>query len=450
MISQEDIAWYALTFYSRLSHGQVHEILETWSKDFDGEVVNLLSAETDVLQALDISDLELEGIERAQNRLEDAEKALKPLNLSGLSVVRSDSEAYPPQLKEALGRGCPPLLFCAGKVEIFKEPCVSIIGSRKTVPRTMAFTREAAAAFGRDNVTVVSGYAEGVDRCASHAALEAGGKTILFLAQGLLTFGHAGGSLSAGIDSGKVLVASAFRPRADWQTPLAMARNAMITGMSRDVVVGQVASSGGAWEASRMALNQGKRVWVRSDESPESGHEELAALGAHVLKYPSESLPIWRRELTESAYEGFTAQSTVPESDSPLREAEVVRILREGSPADIHDASGITGHLLLKIVEGRDAISLERVDDLAQIKGLGTKAIRQICEAFGYDPAREFAARHAEEKERQKAESMKRIASKESSQQGPAGDETKPRKRPVSLDLFPDLDEFSSWNDSKK
>ncbi len=469
MITQEDMAWYSLTFYSGLSHAVVHNVLDTWFEDYDSSVHNLLHESEDVWDEMDLDDLTIEALGRAKKRLDDARKALSPLDIAGLSIVRADLPEYPKALAETLGHSRPPILFCAGNTKLFNEPCVSIIGSRKTLARTLEFTREVGGAFGRDGVVVVSGYAEGVDRCASHAALEAGGKTVLFLAQGLLTFGHSGGSLTGGIDGGKVLVVSAFRPRADWQTPLAMARNAMITGMSRDVIVSQVGTSGGAWEASRMALNQHKRVWVRGEDKPGLGHKELAALGAHVLEYPSEYLPVWRREVTDRAYENYVEASSVPEPEAIVREAEVVRVLREGTPADIHDVSGLTGHLLLKIVEGREEVALERIDDLANIKGLGAKAIQQVCEAFGYDASADMSLRKAEQEraDRQagrhrkgsigdrELNSNRRIKSPVPNGESPVPNEGKPEAEaqasapppppPVDLDLFPELDEFSSW-----
>jgi predicted Rossmann fold nucleotide-binding protein DprA/Smf involved in DNA uptake len=454
MITKEDMAWFALTFYAGLSHAVVHNVLDPWFEDYDSSVCALLEESEDVWDEMDLDDLTIEALGRAAKRMDDARKVLSPLDIAGLSIVRADMPEYPKALVESLGQSRPPMLFCAGNTQLFNEPCVSIIGSRKTLSRTLEFTREVAGAFGRDGVVVVSGYAEGVDRCASHAALEAGGKTVLFLAQGLLTFGHSGGSLTSGIDGGKVLVASAFRPRADWQTPLAMARNAMITGMSRDVIVSQVGTSGGAWEASRMALNQHKRVWVRGDDKPGLGHEGLAALGAHLLEYPSEYLPVWRREITDRAYEDYIEAPAIPEPESVLREAEVVRVLREGSAADIHDASGLTGHLLLKIVEGREMVSLERIDDLVHIKGLGAKAIQQVCDAFGYDASADMSLRKAEQERADRQAGKHRANKKKSPEKEAKAAKKKAEAAPsppppppaaVDLDLFPELDEFSSW-----
>ena len=61
-----------------------------------------------------------------------------------------------------------------------------------------------------DNKVVVSGFAKGVDRQALDSAVNANGKSIIVLPQGIMTFGSGFKQYLKYIIQGKVLVMSAF------------------------------------------------------------------------------------------------------------------------------------------------------------------------------------------------------------------------------------------------
>jgi DNA processing protein len=69
-------------------------------------------------------------------------------------------------------------LFCAGDLNLVREPCVAVVGTRDVSPegarRAAKLGRELAAA----GVVVVSGLARGVDTYALKSAIEAGGRVV--------------------------------------------------------------------------------------------------------------------------------------------------------------------------------------------------------------------------------------------------------------------------------
>jgi predicted Rossmann fold nucleotide-binding protein DprA/Smf involved in DNA uptake len=395
--------WYALTFLSGFTHGELHEALDVWCADGAREAKDLLDHSRETWRAAGLSASQCHCLERAREQLPAAERAMRAVALAGLRVVTSRSAEYPPLLAATLGRARPPMLFLAGDAALLARPGVAMIGSRRPVAAALGFTRAAARVFGSHELTVVSGFAEGIDRCASGAALDAGGTTVLVLAQGLLTFRSGAGiqargiapfggdsrALMRGIDAGRIAVVSAFPPRADWSTPQAMARNAMITALTRDVVVGQAGTSGGAWEAARMGLHQGRRVWVRQSGASEAGLGDaaLASLGAHRVAWPGAKFDAWTRQLIKKVLQEY-AKPAESVGAAAWTEKRVVRLLREGDAAEIHDASGLTGSLLLKIVDGRQGASLRRLEDLQSIHGLGPGAVEDVRSAFGLKPPR--------------------------------------------------------------
>jgi DNA processing protein len=76
-------------------------------------------------------------------------------------------------------------MYVKGNPELISHPSVAIVGSRKVSLKGLDTARDCAAQLARYGVNVVSGYANGVDLASHKAALEAGGTTILVLAEGL-------------------------------------------------------------------------------------------------------------------------------------------------------------------------------------------------------------------------------------------------------------------------
>jgi DNA processing protein len=371
--------WFALTYSSGLNHADIHELVRRWRTGEERPVAELFQADQKTCEVLGITGQHQAAISRAEEGLEEAREAVEQCDLAGLAVVISGDPDYPASLLNTLGRVHPPMLFCAGDTSLFAQPSVSMIGARRARPESLEFTREVAGALGEARVCVVSGFAEGVDRCASAAALEAGGDTILFLAQGLLTFGRADELLGSYLDGGHLLAVSVCKPREQWLAMRAMQRNGLITAASNETVVAQCGLTGGTWEASRTALKQKKRVWLRADDDPDLGHGALEKLGARVVQWPQAGTE-WIGALVELAAQ----QAHKPGAQlGGWTKPKALKLLRRGSASEIYDATGISGGLLKRIVEGRECVRLRRIEDLKRISGVGAAAVIEVAQAFG-------------------------------------------------------------------
>ena len=75
---------------------------------------------------------------------------------------------------------------------------------------------------------VVSGFAKGVDRKSLDSILEANGKAIIVLPQGILTAEPTLKKYYQQINDGDILIFSTFYPSAPWSVQFAMARNVYI------------------------------------------------------------------------------------------------------------------------------------------------------------------------------------------------------------------------------
>jgi len=112
-----------------------------------------------------------------------AERWAAEVERTGLLLITAFDEEYPHALSEIAD---PPFaLFARGRLERTKLPAVAVVGSRAA----SRYGREVAARIARElsqaGVTVVSGFARGVDAAAHEAAREGPGGTIAVLGCGL-------------------------------------------------------------------------------------------------------------------------------------------------------------------------------------------------------------------------------------------------------------------------
>jgi DNA processing protein len=158
----------------------------------------------------------------------------------------------------------PAAVWLRGEQEtaLFDRPCVAVVGARAC----SSYGRSVARTLGRDlaaaGVVVISGMARGVDGEAHRGALAAGGVTVAVLGCGIdRDYPAAHARLASEIvESG--LVVSEYGPGvepAPWRFP---ARNRIIAGLSRAVVIVEARERSGALITVDFALEQGRDVLV--------------------------------------------------------------------------------------------------------------------------------------------------------------------------------------------
>jgi DNA processing protein len=183
-----------------------------------------------------------------------------------------------------------PLLIVEGRLPVV--PGVAVVGARATDPYGTALARataEAVVALGR---AVVSGGAEGCDRAAHEATLEAGGATIVVLGSGHdhpYPTHHA--DLFRRVVEGGGAVVSPFWPECRPARHRFLTRNRVIARMAAATVVVRAREVSGALSTAREALRVGHPVLAvpgSVGSALSAGPHRLLAEGARVLGSPDD------------------------------------------------------------------------------------------------------------------------------------------------------------------
>lgn len=220
--------------------------------------------------SIGLSDSEKEQFNEAKKQLANNSFLIEGLISQGYDIIPITHDVYPKILKKNLKYNAPIVIYTKGNKSLLQEPSIAIVGSRKADKVSLDFTDKVAKNSVLENKVVVSGYAKGVDRQALDSALEANGKSIIVLPQGITTFSSGFKQYFKQITNGNVLVMSTFAPKAPWSVELAMARNPIIYGMASEIFVAQSEDKGGTWSGVIDGLRKNRTIYVRFPEKDES------------------------------------------------------------------------------------------------------------------------------------------------------------------------------------
>jgi len=242
----------------------------------------LASLEGDPIRGLERTAVGLD--EEAARRVASTTDALVAM---GAGVLVYGLGAYPRALTEL--RTPPPILFHLGNVELLKTSAVGMCGSRSASPAGLEAARSCGLAVAGANLTIVSGYATGVDTQTHLAALDSGGSTIIVLAEGLTRF-RVKAAFRGAMDLSRVLVLSQFAPRRSWDVGAAMTRNGTIAALGRALVVVEAREKGGTLDAGMQALAIGRPVLALEYQTGPmpAGNRLLIEAGAVAIATPGD------------------------------------------------------------------------------------------------------------------------------------------------------------------
>jgi DNA processing protein len=221
----------------------------------------------------------------------DVDAEIEEMRKHGAKLLRLGAPGYPPSLAEV---PVPPqLIYVRGELLPQDREAVAIVGSRMCTSYGRKTAQRLAYDLARAGVTIVSGLARGIDASAHRGALEAGGRTIAVMAGGLSKiYPPEHKELAAEVMAQGALVSEAAM-KMDPLAGMFPARNRIISGMSRGVILVEANEKSGALITAEHAAEQGREVFAvpgQVDSPASEGTLRLLRQGAKLVRHAKDVL----------------------------------------------------------------------------------------------------------------------------------------------------------------
>lgn len=271
----------------------------------------------------------------------DAE--MERLQRLGIQVVALSDPDYPYLLAHISAP--PPVLYYKGSLTSADVQAVGIVGTRRATSYGKEVAHQIATGLTDAGLTIVSGLARGIDGIAHRAALKSGGRTLAVLGSGVdIIYPGEHTNLAEEIaQSGAVI--SEHPPGTKPDAVNFPARNRIISGLSRAVVVIEAPVKSGALITCDFAADQGRDVFAVPGNvlSPNSGGcNRLLRDGARVATNAADILEDLE---VDQGREPTAVQQSFLATDEERR----ILALLTGEPKHIDDLAAGAG---LSITDG--------------------------------------------------------------------------------------------------
>jgi DNA processing protein len=227
--------------------------------------------------------------------LAQAEKDAALARLRGIGYVAHGEEGYPPLLREMYDP--PALLFYRGALPDREKPLAAVVGTRRPSAAAAAQAYDMGREFGLAGLSVVSGLALGIDALAHRGNIEGGGATVAVLGCGLdRVYPASNRDLARRVMGSGGVFLSEYPPGTEpfkWNFP---ARNRIIAGLARGVVVVEAPERSGALITAQFSLDLGRDLLVGSAGAASSrgaGTRKLVEAGARVAERAADLYEEW-------------------------------------------------------------------------------------------------------------------------------------------------------------
>src|SRR3989344_651242 len=285
---------------------------------------------------------------------------------AGIKVVIAIDRYYPANLRQI--QDCPPVLYYKGTLLSQDDLAIAVVGSRRATIYGRQVTEKLVSSLVMSGLVIVSGLARGIDSIAHRAALDAGGRTIAVLGNGLDTIYPPENKRLAEeiVENGAIV--SEFPlgfPSVPSNFP---ARNRIISGLSLGVLVTEGAVDSGSMITAGQAAEQGREVFAVPGPitgKMSEGANNLIKEGVHPVTEAVDILEILNIERKRRILDA---------KDSPLRikpndkmQAKILEIL-DGQSKHIDLIARETGFSIDKV---NSALGLMEIKGFVKNYGAG-------------------------------------------------------------------------------
>ena len=173
---------------------------------------------------------------------------------------------YPEKLRDAAHPI--ELVYYQGWWDLVDSRSVAVVGTRKPTPEGMARTRKLVKALVKDDYTVVSGLAAGVDTVAHETAIEAGGRTIAVIGTPLShSYPRGNADLQRRIADDFLVISQVPVCRYEAQNfrfnrLFFPERNITMSALTEATIIVEAGETSGTLIQARAALKQGRKLFI--------------------------------------------------------------------------------------------------------------------------------------------------------------------------------------------
>jgi DNA processing protein len=264
--------WVALSILPGIGGVTIRRLLAHF-----GAIADVLSASESELCAVRGVGKHIAGAIRHAS-VDSTRALLARLSEEGIYPLTWLDEGFPANLMASAD--APPLLFVRGSLEPADDVSAAIVGRRAASPEALEAAAHIAGELARRGITIVSGLAIGVDTAAHRGALEAGGRTVAVLGSGIRAIHpQRNRHLADRVSRQGALLSELYPDTGPTPTQL-VARDRIVSGLSRWTIVVESNMAGGSMRTAEFARRQ-RRVLAARPGSP--GTDRLIADGAEVI-----------------------------------------------------------------------------------------------------------------------------------------------------------------------
>ena len=217
--------------------------------------------------------------------LEKAERNIEYMIKNKIDIISIYDKEYPQILREIYS---PPIsLYIKGNKDIWNSYNIAIIGSREPSEYGIKAAKYFSYNLAKNNITIVSGLARGIDSISHLGAIASNGKTIAVVGNGLdIVYPRENDILAQEIINREGCIISEYPIGTRPERMNFPARNRIVSGISNSVLVIEAKKKSGALITVDFALEQGREVFavpgnINSENS--LGTNDLIKQGAKLV-----------------------------------------------------------------------------------------------------------------------------------------------------------------------
>ena len=231
-------------------------------------------------------------------------------------IVTINDAAYPTLLKQISDP--PVLLYIIGEFPLQNAPSIAIVGSRSPTEYGKTTSQQLSYQLAERGITVVSGFARGIDTCVHRGALEGGGRTVAVFGCGLsIIYPETNRTLAAEIIESGALI-SEFPMTVPPRGNNFPRRNRVISGLTLGTLVVEASERSGSLITARHAAEQGREVFAVPGQifsNVSRGTHSLINQGATLINSVDDLLDALPRDYTKA----LGGESPEPTRQTPPR-----------------------------------------------------------------------------------------------------------------------------------